>query len=60
MCKYVDRVIQMVDGHISREIADRASILRLAGAADEMDGGGARPSNGETEVAGEPVVVYGL
>lgn len=60
MCKYVDRVIQMVDGRISREITDRASILQLAGAADEMDGGGKHADDGEVETAGEPAVVYGI
>ena len=64
MCKYVDRVIQMVDGRISREITDRATILQLAGAADEMDGGASHVENGrgngEVETAGEPAVVYGI
>jgi putative ABC transport system ATP-binding protein len=60
MCKYVDRVIQMVDGRISREITDRAAILQLAGAADEMDGGGVHTDDGKVEEAGEPAVVYGI
>ncbi len=60
MCKYVDRVIQMVDGRISREIADRAAILQLAGAADEMDGGASHVEAGKVEEAGEPAVVYGI
>ena len=60
MCKYVDRVIQMVDGRISREITDRSAILRLAGAADEMDGGAQRADDGVIEEAGEPAVVYGI
>jgi putative ABC transport system ATP-binding protein len=64
MCKYVDRVIQMVDGRISREIADRAGILRLAGAANAMDGsdehGGDYVPEGNGVPAGEPVMVYGL
>ncbi|MFO7633242.1 MAG: ABC transporter ATP-binding protein [Caldilinea sp.] len=55
MCKYVDRVIQMMDGKISRVIADRREILRLAGAADELDG---RPvsTHGKPELAGDPLV----
>jgi putative ABC transport system ATP-binding protein len=60
MCKYVDRVIQMVDGRISREIADRAGILGLAGAADAMDGDGIYSPNTHAPPAGEPAVVYGL
>ena len=36
MCKYVDRVIQMMDGRISRVITDVREISRLAGAADEL------------------------
>lgn len=60
MCKYVDRVIQMVDGRISREIADRREILRLAGAADAMDGGSDHGHNGASAPAGEPAVVLGL
>jgi putative ABC transport system ATP-binding protein len=51
MCRYVDRVIQMVDGKVSREIADRNDILRLAGALDSMNGVGesswAMEANGE-------------
>ena len=31
MCKYVDKVIQMVDGRVSRVITDRESINNLAG-----------------------------
>ena len=31
MCKYVDKVIQMVDGRVSRVITDRESIYNLAG-----------------------------
>ena len=38
MCRYVDRVIQMVDGHISRVVDDRKEILALAGMADSMEG----------------------
>ncbi len=60
MCKYVDRVIQMVDGRISREITDRVTILQLAGAADEMDGGVSHVEDGKVEEAGEPAVVYGI
>jgi putative ABC transport system ATP-binding protein len=60
MCKYVDRVIQMVDGRISREIADRTGILRLAGAAADMDGGSTHMTTGNEEIAGEPAIVYGL
>uniref|UniRef100_A0A7C1FUV3 ABC transporter ATP-binding protein n=1 Tax=Caldilinea aerophila TaxID=133453 RepID=A0A7C1FUV3_9CHLR len=51
MCRYVDRVIQMVDGKVSREIVDRDDILRLAGALDSMDSVGesswAMEANGE-------------
>jgi putative ABC transport system ATP-binding protein len=39
MCKYVDRVIQMMDGRINRIIADRREILRLAGFAEHVDAG---------------------
>ena len=60
MCKYVDRVVQMVDGRISREITDRVTILQLAGAADEMDGGVSHVEDGKVEEAGEPAVVYGI
>ena len=59
MCKYVDRVIQMVDGRISREITSPVEILRLAGAADAMDGGHG-VHNGTGQPAGEPAVVLGL
>ena len=38
MCRYVDRVIQMVDGNISRVVDDRKEILALAGMADSMEG----------------------
>ena len=38
MCRYVDRVIQMVDGNISRVVDDRTEILALAGMADSMEG----------------------
>jgi len=31
MCKYVDKVIQMVDGKVARVLTDRASIDQLAG-----------------------------
>ena len=34
MCKYVDRVIQMVDGSINRIIADPADIDVLAGTSE--------------------------
>jgi putative ABC transport system ATP-binding protein len=69
MCKYVDRVIQMVDGRISRILAEPGEIRRLAGAADAMDGheldgheldGHTVPTNGKAPVAGEPVQVLGL
>jgi putative ABC transport system ATP-binding protein len=33
MCKYVDKVIQMVDGKVAREITDRAMIDQLAGSS---------------------------
>lgn len=33
MCRFVDRVIQMVDGHINREIAERSEIDALAESA---------------------------
>ncbi|MCB0039035.1 MAG: ABC transporter ATP-binding protein [Caldilinea sp.] len=60
MCKYTDRVIQMVDGRISRVIADRAEILRLAGAADAMDGHPV-PTNGKPVLAGDPIAaVHGI
>jgi putative ABC transport system ATP-binding protein len=60
MCKYVDRVIQMVDGRISREITDPSEILRLAGAADDMDGSDHRHTGSSLTPAGEPAVVRGL
>ncbi|MBK8046832.1 MAG: ABC transporter ATP-binding protein [Anaerolineales bacterium] len=60
MAKYVDRVIQMVDGRISRTIADRREILQLAGAADELDGH-TPSSNGKPVEAGEEMTtVLGL
>jgi len=60
MCKYTDRVIQMVDGRISRMITDRSEILGLAGAADAMDGHAA-PSNGKPVLAGDPLVtIHGI
>ncbi len=60
MCKYVDRVIQMMDGKISRIIADRREILKLAGAADELEGHAPSP-NGKPVLAGDPLVaVHGL
>ena len=34
MCKYVDRVIQMVDGHITHIISDRDEIMAMAESAD--------------------------
>jgi putative ABC transport system ATP-binding protein len=34
MCKYVDRMIQMVDGKIAAIITDKAEILRLAGESE--------------------------
>jgi hypothetical protein len=52
----VDRVIQMMDGKVSRVIADRREILRLAGAADELDGH--PPSvNGKPALAGDPLAI---
>jgi len=60
MCKYVDRVIQMMDGKISRVIADRHEILQLAGAADELEGHAA-PVNGKPVLAGDPLAtVHGI
>ena len=60
MCKYVDRVIQMMDGKISRVIADRREILKLAGAADELEGR-VPSTNGRPVLAGDPLVaVHGL
>ena len=60
MCKYVDRVIQMMDGKLSRVIADRREILKLAGAADELEGR-APSTNGRPVLAGDPLVaVHGL
>jgi putative ABC transport system ATP-binding protein len=40
MCKYVDKVVQMVDGRIARVITERADIERLAGTSefDRLDG----------------------
>ena len=38
MCKYVDRVIQMMDGKVSRTIFDRQAILQLAGSASDLEG----------------------
>ncbi len=55
MCKYVDRVIQMMDGKISRVIADRREILKLAGDADELEGR-APSTNGRTVLTGDPLV----
>jgi len=55
MCKYTDRVIQMMDGQINRVIADRHEILRLAGAADELEGRPA-PVNSKPMLAGDPLV----
>ena len=55
MCKYTDRIIQMMDGRISRVITDRREILRLAGAADELDGH-VPPVNGKPVLAGDPLV----
>jgi putative ABC transport system ATP-binding protein len=55
MCKYVDRVVQMVDGRISRELADRTEILKLAGTADSMDGGASHLNGGAQ--AGEPALM---
>lgn len=52
MCKYTDRVIQMMDGKINRVIADRREILRLAGAAEELEGQAA-PAN--RALAGDPL-----
>ena len=60
MCKYVDRVIQMVDGRISRELASRAEILKLAGIAEEAEGHPAPSRNGSHAEAGEPVIIRGL
>ena len=39
MCKYVDKVIQMVDGKVARVITDRTAIDRLAGTSqfDSID-----------------------
>ena len=60
MCKYTDRVIQMVDGRISRIIAERSEILGLAGAADAMDGQAA-PAHGRPVLAGDPLVtIHGI
>ncbi|MFZ1769949.1 MAG: ABC transporter ATP-binding protein [Caldilinea sp.] len=56
MCKYVDRVIQMMDGRISRVITDAREISRLAGAADELDGGYVAHTNGKPALAGDPMV----
>jgi putative ABC transport system ATP-binding protein len=60
MCKYVDRVIQMVDGHVSRELASRAEILELAGIAESVEGPSVHGPNGSRAEAGEPVVIRGL
>jgi putative ABC transport system ATP-binding protein len=34
MCKYVDKVIQMVDGQVARVITDKEAILKLAGTSE--------------------------
>ncbi len=62
MCEYVDRVIQMVDGHISREITDHADIVALAGMANAVDGSGSEVLNlnGGGVETGEPVKVLGI
>ena len=44
MCKYVDRVIQMMDGRVSRTILDRQAILHLAGSASDLEGGTPSPA----------------
>ncbi|MFM7583043.1 MAG: hypothetical protein ACKO9F_10065, partial [Caldilinea sp.] len=44
MCKYVDRVIQMMDGKVSRTILDRRAILQLAGSASDLEGGTPSPA----------------
>ena len=54
MCRYVDRVIQMVDGNISRVVDDRKEILALAGMADSMEG------HFETGDASAPVREIGI
>jgi putative ABC transport system ATP-binding protein len=54
MCKYVDRVIQMMDGKVSRVIADRSEIMRMAGAADALEGH-APSTNGKPVLAGDPL-----
>ncbi|MBW7884223.1 MAG: ABC transporter ATP-binding protein [Caldilineaceae bacterium] len=40
MCRYVDRVIQMVDGRIARIVAGRQELQGLAGIAESIDGQG--------------------
>ena len=38
MCRYVDKIVQMMDGQISRIIIDRREIEQLVGAAELADG----------------------
>jgi putative ABC transport system ATP-binding protein len=52
MCKYTDRVIQMMDGKINRVIAGRREILRLAGAAEELEG---QAASADSTLAGDPL-----
>jgi ABC-type lipoprotein export system ATPase subunit len=59
MCNYVDRVIQMTDGRVSREIVDGNEIQRLAVAAVAMDGFG-QAHDSQAVPTREPSLAYGL
>jgi len=54
MCKYVDKVIQMVDGKIARVITERSAIDTLAGSS-QFDSISA--PNAEEQLQDQPLII---
>ncbi len=54
MCKYVDKVIQMVDGKVARVIADRSAIDTLAGTSQFDSISASKP---EDQFQNQPLII---
>jgi energy-coupling factor transporter ATP-binding protein EcfA2 len=61
MCRYVDKIVQMMDGQISRIIIDRREIEQLVGAAELADGHAPlSPPAGQPENEEKEAVLAGI
>jgi putative ABC transport system ATP-binding protein len=62
MCKYVDKVIQMVDGKVARVLTDRAAIDQLAGTSrfDSLEKGNAGKQRRDRKPVHMPPVISDL